>query len=159
MMKRLFKILSFFSLSLFIISACGGRDLSNVKTSLYGHWKSEYGEDYYFDSERLLYNSTDEDTDEIEYKYTVLEHDEVKNLIVLDLIDDNGDGRTTEFIFSNDERDKMKSITEMTSYKSLHESDEDAEPLVEYARGEFLRMLEGKTYEVDLEYIDDSLEP
>jgi len=65
---------------IFILSACSGRDLSNVKTSLYGHWIDEKSATQYYISEDSIIQVNEEGQKDKTYK--VLDYDEVMNMIV-----------------------------------------------------------------------------
>ncbi|MFL2101594.1 hypothetical protein [Desemzia sp. FAM 23989] len=158
-MKKILLLVSFLVL---FLSGCGGRDLSNVRTSLYGHWiENESGIHYYFSDEGYI--KVTEDGRE-EYNYKVLDHDEVKNMIRLDESDKaDGSGFTKDYIFSNDERTSVEVTAYAESFKlSNIEADEGNEwvnEIVEDSMNEIIASQEGKTFVSYMEYVDSSQEP
>lgn len=155
------KKLSIFFIVLITLSltACSNRDLTNVRTSLYGHWVDNDDTDYYFKDDGITTVSKDGETTKYEYK--VVEHDEVKNNIILDLTNiETGGGYSTEYIFKNKDRTNIKAITNHNSFKVPSSNDQDEiSNLVEDIMEDFIEDQEGKFTENELEYLDSDKEP
>lgn len=158
-MKNRKHILALSLFGVLFLTACSGRDLSNVRTSLYGRWSDQANTHHYFRDDGITRVS--EDGDQVEYEYRVLEHDEVKNMIILELTSvETGGSHISEFIYTNDDRDRMKAIVPLDSFR-LAEADEEDEValLVDDIMKDLIASREGQTIEDQLEYIDDSEEP
>lgn len=162
-MTRYLKGAALVLLSLIFLSGCGGRDLSNVRTSLYGHWVDEHDTHHYYSDEGIIKISEEGKRTELDYK--VLEHDEVKNLITLEITNlEDGSGYITEYRFTNDDRDKAQQTTPLDSFKlSTRDEDSDSDEWVEQtvrsAMNDLIASKAGEVMVSDMEYIDDKQEP
>lgn len=138
-----------------VLSACGGRDMSNVKTSLYGHWKDEEsGAEYYFSDGTLIV--VDEEGKE-ENTYKVLEHDEVKNTIKIREKDKDDSGYEMEIVFSNDKRESVEVTTFADTYESGRKNEDS--PFKESIDNLAKSIVAGKTFVANWKYVDDKQKP
>lgn len=151
-MKKLFLVMAMLAI---VLSACGGRDMSNVKTSLYGHWEDEESGTEYYISDGSFIQVDEEGKEEKTYK--VLEHDEVKNMIQIREKDKEGSGFIKEIAFDNDKRESV----EVTIFADTYESgnnpgNSEINGIVEKAVN---NIVAGKTFVEKWKYIDDKQKP
>ncbi|OAH52918.1 MULTISPECIES: membrane lipoprotein lipid attachment site-containing protein [Bacillaceae] len=153
-MKKLFLI----TVLVLVLSACGGRDLSNVKTSLYGHWKDEESDTHYYISDGSFIQVDDEGQEEKTYK--VLEHDEVKNIIQIREEGEDGSGFIREITFDNDERTSAEVLTDSSTFEFGNEvgGSEDA-ALNEFVKQTIKENMTVQVFEENWEYLDEKQNP
>ncbi|GGE76137.1 hypothetical protein [Priestia taiwanensis] len=152
-MKKLFLL----SVIIFVfLSACGSsRDLSNVKTSLYGHWTDEESGAHYYVGDGILIQVIKDKVEEKTYK--VLEHDEVKNMVKIREETESGTVFDREITFKNDKRETAEVMIDASSYKiGKTEFGSEAEKLINERVREANKDNEKKH---DWKYIDDKQRP
>lgn len=143
---------------LLILSACGGRDTSNVKTSLFGHWEDEDGNQLYVSDGKITSIDDDEKT---EYKYKVLEHDEVKNYLKIERKTEEGSTVVEEFNYESDDRDTVESVVDFGTLDVNLESkgNEEMDAFAEALKNRVKEVNQGNTVEKLYKYVDDNQEP
>lgn len=160
MKKKIWGIfLSVFAMVLLV--ACGGRDLTNVRTSLYGHWVSDDDTHYYFNDSGMTTVSAD--GEQIEYSYKVLEHDEVKDMLELELTNaEEGGGHVTRYYYSNEDRNQIEAVTPLNSRFGAELTEEEKnDELTVHIRNMLEEEIARNDREIthQLEYVDDVEEP
>ncbi|MRH41385.1 hypothetical protein GH741_01700 [Aquibacillus halophilus] len=138
----------FFLLAIIVVIVTGcGRDLSNVKTSLYGHWVDEASGIHYYISDGN-YIRVDDEGAEDKLSYKVVEHDTVKNTIVIQENVENGAGDLKEFTFENDDREAVEVVTDTSSNGNISD----------YVKEVVKDITQEETVE-NWEYVDDKQKP
>lgn len=142
---------------IFILSACSGRDLSNVKTSLYGHWIDEESATQYYISEDSIIQVNEEGQKDKTYK--VLDYDEVMNMIKIREKDEEGNRFVTEIVFDDDKRELAQILLDLSALEFANEDiDPDMLDAVEILQQKIIQA-NAKSFEYQWEYVDDKQEP
>ncbi|MGY4796396.1 hypothetical protein ACVNNN_15455 [Lysinibacillus fusiformis] len=142
---------------IFILSACSGRDLSNVKTSLYGHWIDEESETQYYISADSIIQVNEEGQKDKTYK--VLDYDEVMNMIRIREKDEEGNSFVTEIVFNDDKRESAQILLDLSTLEFANEDiDSDMLGTVEMLQQKIIQA-NAKSFEYRWEYVDDKQEP
>lgn len=142
---------------IFILSACSGRDLSNVKTSLYGHWIDEESATQYYISEDSIIQVNEEGQKDKTYK--VLDYDEVMNMIRIREKNEEGNSFVTEIVFNDDKRESAQILLDLSTLEFANEDiDSDMLGTVEMLQQKIIQA-NAKSFEYRWEYVDDKQEP
>ena len=140
------------------LTGCGGRDLTNVRTSLYGHWVSDSDTHYYFSSSGIT--TVSDDGKEADYSYKVLEYDEVKNVIQLELTHvELNSGFVTEYYYTDENRDNIEAITPVNSmFGAPLTAEEENDEIAKYVREVFDQQIAAndKSNVTYLKFVDTS---
>lgn len=159
----------FLVLSILFLSACANRDVSNVKVSLYGHWEvveedssdtEDNKSDYFFRS--LEYTYLNKDEEKKEYTYKILDYDEIKNIIQIEVTDEEKESsHIQEIEFQDDERTVAKITTYLETFVILPSSNEtQLEFFVrETVNEQTKKMNAGKITSIKIQYVDSKEEP
>lgn len=142
---------------IFILSACSGRDLSNVKTSLYGHWIDEESKTHYYFIENNIIQVNEEGQKEKNYK--VLDYDEVMNMIKIREKDEEGNSFVTEIVFDDDKRESAQILLDLSTLEFANEDiDSDMLDTVEMLQQKIIQA-NAKSFEYQWKYVDDKQKP
>lgn len=139
-----------------ILTGCGGRDISSVRTSIIGHWSetSEDGkQDIYIGNDKFI--TIINDTKMI-YDYKVVAENDKRKEIILTTEDAEGSGLKYQLKFKSKEMTDIICTIDIFDIKNPDKGEQDALDLIETlapALGVDTEQTEG------WEYVDDNIEP